>query len=732
MLCASGFTCEEGRAVERDRNECFVLRRCIAYMERYLRRYFTVDGETMTMLCWVLGEDTHLVFRHLLSRFDKDSREEFEEELSEDYTDIDEYADLLTRMMLRARRSRLPLRPFVFSLLTRRYKRLSYRGSSDIEKNVAAIAKVFRLDDAETAFCVLFLIADNYDAAESFFVDHLDCDKLAGRKNLKIILDLNSQILGRIIEGTLQRSGLIELDGACIEFSKDARSWLMNPSGQVLSEFYARIDKKAIPLSYHFAQRDGIDHILKLLSRESATSTHILLYGPPGTGKSSCAHGLANSLGLDAYEIIRGEENTSEERRTAIIACLNMTNSDQGSLILVDEADNILNTRFSWFMRGETQDKGWLNELLEEPGVRMVWVVNSIENIEDSVLRRFAFSLHFKPFSRRQRIQLWDQVLRRNRCKRMLRPPEIERFARQYSVSAGAIDLAVKKALEASPESRDAFRRSLALCLDAHVTMMNDGEKPVRKDRIEESYSTEGLNLDTDPAEVITLLARFDESLRGADQSRILNMNILLHGPPGTGKSELARHIAAQISREIMVRRVSDLHDKYLGESEKNIKRAFAEAEAEEAVLVIDEADSLLFSRDRAERSWEISFTNEFLTQMERFRGILICTTNRLKDLDEASIRRFNHKIGFDYLTAQGNVVFYKRLLSDLPAGAPDPAILPELKTIDHLTPGDFKVVRDRYAFYAKGEVDHPMLVNALKEEARIKRDHQGKTAIGF
>ena len=73
-----------------------------------------------------------------------------------------------------------------------------------------------------------------------------------------------------------------------------------------------------------------------------------------------------------------------------------MTNFDQGSIVLVDEADNLLNTQSSWFMRGETQDKGWLNQLLDEPGTRMIWITNRIDSIEDSVLRRFAFSLPFQ------------------------------------------------------------------------------------------------------------------------------------------------------------------------------------------------------------------------------------------------------------------------------------------------------------------------------------------------
>ena len=104
-----------------------------------------------------------------------------------------------------------------------------------------------------------------------------------------------------------------------------------------------------------------------------------------------------------------------------------MTNFDRGSIVIVDEADNLLNTQNSWFMRGETQDKGWLNHLLDEPGTRMIWISNSIDYIDESVLRRFAFSLPFKGFNRRQRALLWDNILRKNRCKRYCRPADIKR-----------------------------------------------------------------------------------------------------------------------------------------------------------------------------------------------------------------------------------------------------------------------------------------------------------------
>ena len=187
------------------------------------------------------------------------------------------------------------------------------------------------------------------------------------------------------------------------------------------------------------------------------------------------------------------------------------------------------------------------------------------------------------------------------------------------------------------------------------------------------------------------------------------------------------------MDRETICKRVSDIQDKYVGETEKNIKNAFQEAEREEAVLVFDEADSLLFSRDRAVRSWEISFTNEFLTQMERFRGILICTTNRMKDLDQASIRRFNHKIGFDYLTSIGNQIFYDLFLAPLANKPLSSAEREEIKQINNLTPGDFKILRNRYSFYPCEDVDHGILIEALQKEAEIKMQHcnLGKK-IGF
>ena len=720
--------------IAHDKNERFILRKSLSYLRRHLKHYFMLDSETMELLCWALGNNMEQIGEYLLDFFDYDQKSEFETEFLDCGTDPDEYAYVLLNMLKRIGNYHLiKFKRFIFSLLEQRTKNLKYSGTSDIEKNISRSRKMFKLEDKEVELCIFLFIISTYDAPESFFDNHLSCTKFSGRKYLCNILGLSHNKISEILNGKLERSGLLEIDKYSVELNDEFTCMFQDPSDQIFSKnFYSRIPRNIIPLEYHFAGKEHKQHVLQLLKKKPETSTHILLYGPQGTGKTSFACGLSEKLGIPTYEIVRSKENTSVNRRMAILACLNMTNTGDGSIILIDEADNILNTRFSWFMRGETQDKGWLNQLLEEPGARIIWITNDIDNIEESVLRRFAYSLYFKPFNRRRRNQLWDNILRKNKVKRFFKRPDIENFAKKYCISAGAIDLAVKKAVEATPCSKQRFHQAVKLSLDAHLALMNSGEKPVNKNQIEKNYSLDGLNIQGDITTTIDQLKKFDQFLRYSDRDNRQNMNLLFYGHPGTGKSELARYIAESLDREILSKRVSDLHNKYVGETEKNIKNAFAEAEAEESILVIDEADSLLFSRDRAVRSWEISFTNEFLTQMERYRGILICTTNRIKDLDAASIRRFNHKIGFEFLSPEGNSIFYKKMLVPLVGKPPANGSLSKLNNYTNLTPGDFKVVRDRYSFYSKKELSHDILLDAIGEESKIKDLQSGNKSIGF
>ena len=176
---------------------------------------------------------------------------------------------------------------------------------------------------------------------------------------------------------------------------------------------------------------------------------------------------------------------------------------------------------------------------------------------------------------------------------------------------------------------------------------------------VDECFDASLLNTNPPIEEIAASLRRYGAASRKAGKS--LPLAMLFSGDPGTGKTQLGRHIAAELEKEILIRRMSDIKSPYVGMTERNIAAAFREAEHEDKVLMIDEADTLFIDRATATRSWESSETNEILAQMEVFKGIFICTTNLLANLDAAAMRRFQWKVEFRPLTLEARVKIFRR-----------------------------------------------------------------------
>jgi SpoVK/Ycf46/Vps4 family AAA+-type ATPase len=503
-------------------------------------------------------------------------------------------------------------------------------------------------------------------------------------------------------------------------------------SGILKSEFYVPSQGSPLPIDTHCIGQDKRAHLMNLLSRPTKTPTHLLFYGPPGTGKTSLARRIGQDLNLPTYEIAGNSDNKSKSRRTAIIACINMTRTKKGALIIVDEADNLLNTSMSWLFSGETQDKGWLNHLLEKPWCRMIWITNKTTWVDGSVLRRFSFSMAFKPLNRHQRASQLEQVLRQNRVKRHFSQDMIQTLTADYNVSAGVMETAVSKAIDSGAKTQSELLSAVKIGLDAYLELVNKGSKKPQEKTVDKKFTLKGLNLSGNIQDILEQVDAFGEYLNRVSSESAHQMSLLFYGPPGAGKTEMARYIGHRLLREILFRCYSQLQSKYLGEGERNIREAFERAQAQNNILVIDEVESVLFSRSRARHSWEISFTNEFLTAIERFRGLLVCTTNRMRDLDTAALRRFTHKIKFGYLDAKGNNIFFNQILAPMIIQRLTLNLQKRLANISYLTPGDFKTVRDQFAFYPEEKRTALMFVQALEKEARIKAKSEAIKKIGF
>jgi len=127
-------------------------------------------------------------------------------------------------------------------------------------------------------------------------------------------------------------------------------------------------------------------------------------------------------------------------------------------------------------------------------------------------------------------------------------------------------------------------------------------------------------------------------------------LNILFSGPSGTGKTMAAGIIAGEVGLDLYKIDLSGIVSKYIGETEKNLKKIFKEAETSNAILFFDEADALFGKRsevkDSHDRYANIEI-NYLLQKMEEHEGIVILATNFKKNMDEAFLRRLHFTIEF-------------------------------------------------------------------------------------
>ena len=128
-------------------------------------------------------------------------------------------------------------------------------------------------------------------------------------------------------------------------------------------------------------------------------------------------------------------------------------------------------------------------------------------------------------------------------------------------------------------------------------------------------------------------------------------VSAILAGPPGTGKTMVAQLLAKEIGFDLYRIDISQVVNKYIGETEKNLARIFDEAENSHAVLFFDEADSLFAKRTSVQSSndrYANLEVNYLLQRMETFDGVTLLATNLEQGLDEAFKRRVRFTVQFE------------------------------------------------------------------------------------
>ncbi len=592
--------------------------------------------------------------------------------------------------------------------LEKKVKSLQKSPISILEKRLKFVAQLLELSEAEQkvyGFLARTKIDENFE----------DFNRSICGRNYKLIntttlfLSERQQNIEKITDSksSLSRLGLIEREYNGDISASDLSVKLLTQNIQNTSDVKNIIlgDRCVANLQWedfsHLKEKDFCAKILSNAVKNNENGINLLFYGEPGTGKTEFAKTLANRVKTELYAI--GEKFEDKERKESLNLAHAILSKDNKVCLLIDEADDFLEADCLFFTREKDNNKLYINRLLENNKTPVIWIINSIDDIDKSYLRRFTYAVNFSKPNLKTRIEMWQKSLKANNLPSDEKTAE--EFATEYKLSPSFITSAVKTA-HLTNGGIEEVKQSLTALQKAY----NNGRYIAPKPKKMAEFNPNILNADTD----LDLLAQRMIQLPQR------NFSLCLYGASGTGKSAFGEYLAQKLKMPVIKKRCSDLLSMWVGGTEQNIADAFNEARENQAVLIFDEADSFLQDRNNATRSWEVTRVNEMLTQMESHPYPFICTTNLMTSLDKASLRRFTFKVKYDYMTPEQSSLAFKHFfnISDI-----------KLSHLNSLTPGDFVVVKQKAEIL--GILDNvPELIKMLEQEQLNKSPIQHK--IGF
>jgi len=303
----------------------------------------------------------------------------------------------------------------------------------------------------------------------------------------------------------------------------------------------------------------------------------------------------------------------------------------------------------------------------------------------------------------------------------------LDRAARQFHLGPAALDNILERVQAADPDERveaiwPAAREAARGGLDAIAQ------------RIDTRASFEDVVLPAGQSALLREVARhvrqrervYSEWGFGAKHQLGQGLVALFAGESGTGKTLAAEAIANDVRLDLYRIDLATLVSKYIGETEKNLKRLFDAAETSGAVLLFDEADALFGKRSEVKDSHDRYANIEvayLLQRVEAYRGLAVLTTNMKSGLDRAFLRRIRFVVTFPFPDAAAREQIWRRQFPpDAPLGAIDFAKLARL----NLSGGHIRSIAVNAAFKAAdagGCIDQEVLMAAAREEfAKLER----------
>lgn len=618
---------------------------------------------------------------------------------------------------------------------------------STIEANIERLNKVCKLSKLESEILAFALIIKYNQPMLAMFkllakkTGHLakqavstmfDCSF----KNLQSFMEDSWLTQSGLISFKSRNSGIPEISHFWAELFLTGKIAVHDNDEEFFSYILSVVESKESSGSVARIQAEDKQIIEGLLkAKSSKAGLNILLHGDKSLDKKGLAQRLISQAGLRSWEVSAKAAEVDDYPSLCFVAQKWLEKQHKGDILIVDKAQHVLSRSgyhpaLSFFGISKSEDEDtptdFDNVLLDDNPIKTVWLVSSPKLITESSLASFTFHAEVRKASRSER------------------KAEVEAIVRSLNISDAAQSELIKMAGLSQKQVANAVRLAKLLKIKGTdkieqvlLHAVDRSQKALDRREIEElrtpvtTYSLEYLNTTGafSADKIITALKKNPKA------------TVCFYGLPGTGKTQLAEHIAVCLDKPILMKRASELIDKYIGESEKNIAQMFIEAEEEDAVLLLDEADSFLRDRALARHSWEVSQVNELLQRMERFKGTFICATNLFSSLDSAALRRFTFKLEFLALTPDQRWQMFLneaglRGFEDTFKAAELNKWQERLNTIKWLTPGDFATIK-RQSIVLDEILSPTQWLDQLESEVAaksksIRKDNDIQRSVGF